>query len=67
MSDLRQQLLDRLETLRREQEIGEERLRVLERESIALQQTLLRISGAIQVIEELTDAQSPVTKQPAPV
>lgn len=66
MSDLPQQLTDRLETLRREREIGEERLRVLERESLALQQTLLRISGAIQVIEELTGATEHPLAEAAP-
>jgi len=65
MSDLQQQLEDRLETLRREREIGEERLGVLQRESLVLQQTLLRISGAIQVIEELTGTQRPIT-EPVP-
>jgi hypothetical protein len=53
MSDLHQQLQDRLEVLRHELQMGEERLRTLERETVTVQQTVLRISGAIQVIEEL--------------
>lgn len=53
MSDLRQQLQDRLEVLRHELQMGEDRHRTLERETVSVQQTVLRISGVIQVIEEL--------------
>lgn len=53
MSDLRRRLHDRLEVLRHELQMGEDRLRTLERETVSVQQTVLRISGAIQVIEEL--------------
>ncbi|MGH3901413.1 MAG: hypothetical protein ACRDTA_24800 [Pseudonocardiaceae bacterium] len=70
MSELRQQLQDRLEVLRREREIGQDRLRELERESLAVQQTVLRISGAIQVLEEVlgpeqTPAAQPPVAEPA--
>jgi hypothetical protein len=53
--ELRRQIRDRREVLRRELELGEDRLRTLERETLAVQQTTLRISGAIQVLTELLD------------
>jgi prefoldin subunit 5 len=43
----------RLEALREEFEIGQRRAVELERQQSALRETLLRISGAIQVLEEL--------------
>jgi predicted nuclease with TOPRIM domain len=48
-----EQLRARLAELRRELEVGERRLQQLEAEKAQLRDTLLRISGAIQVIEEL--------------
>lgn len=67
MDEFRQQIQDRLEVLQRELEIGEDRLRVLERESLTVQQTTLRISGAIQVLTELLQAAGPeLTTDPAP-
>ena len=44
----------RLELLRREFETGQQRLAELETQRAQLTETLLRISGAIQVLEELT-------------
>jgi hypothetical protein len=51
------QLRARLAELKREYQLGEAQLRELVREEAALRETLLRISGAIQVLEELTPAQ----------
>lgn len=48
------QLQDRLGQLKREYELGEARLRELNQQEMALRETLLRISGAIQVLQELT-------------
>ena len=55
IEEFHQQIRDRREVLRRELELGEDRLRALERETLAVQQTTLRISGAIQVLTELLD------------
>lgn len=54
-SDLVQRAQDRLTVLRHELQLGESRLRELEREQSDLQQTLLRISGAVQVLRELLE------------
>jgi predicted nuclease with TOPRIM domain len=50
---LREQLQQRLEELKREFETGQARLRELEMQVAHLRETLLRISGAIQVLEEM--------------
>jgi len=44
---------DRLAELRKEWEIGQARLAELERETAALQQSMLRIAGATQVLTEM--------------
>ncbi len=54
---MREQLQQRLEELKKEFETGQNRLRELEAEQARVRETLLRISGAIQVLEE-TLAQS---------
>ncbi|WP_328475129.1 hypothetical protein OHA21_17615 [Actinoplanes sp. NBC_00393] len=57
----------RLAELRREYATGEARLRDLTRQEVVLRETLLRISGAIQVLEELgaADVAAPVSPAPA--
>jgi predicted nuclease with TOPRIM domain len=53
---LRERIQQRLDELKREFEVGQARLRELEAQQAQLRETLLRISGAIQVLEEsLTD------------
>ena len=47
---------DRLEILKKEMEKGQQRLAALDRERQELRDTMLRISGAIQVLEELAEA-----------
>ena len=54
----------RLEELRRELEKGRQRLEALDRERQELRDTMLRISGAIQVIEELLAQQAAASPQP---
>lgn len=49
---MRGQLLRRLEELKREFAEGRKRAMELEQQQTTLHQTLLRISGAIQVLEE---------------
>jgi hypothetical protein len=53
-SPLPQRLEQRLKALRQEFETGQKMLADLEARRVELQQTLLRIGGAIQVLEELT-------------
>lgn len=49
---MQQQLQERLEQLKKEFEAGQTRLRQLETEQSYVRETMLRISGAIQVLEE---------------
>jgi prefoldin subunit 5 len=53
----------RLKALRQEYETGQKMLADLQSRQLDLQQTLLRISGGIQVLEELlpTDGEAPHT------
>jgi hypothetical protein len=53
-----QEIEDRLAQLTQEYEAGAEQLVELRRREVALRETLLRISGAIQVLQELTGAAS---------
>jgi predicted nuclease with TOPRIM domain len=55
---MREQIQARLEELKREFETGQARLHELETQEAQLRQTMLRISGAIQVLEEAL-AQAP--------
>jgi hypothetical protein len=56
---MRQHIQERLAGLRNEYEKGQGQLRQLESQSNALRETLIRISGAIMVLEELVSP-SPV-------
>jgi predicted nuclease with TOPRIM domain len=58
---MKEQLQQRLSELKAEYEAGQKMLADLERRQTNLQPTLLRISGAIQVLEEMLDAE----RQPA--
>jgi predicted nuclease with TOPRIM domain len=49
---MQEQLEKRLAELRKEFESGQARLRELETEQAYIRETMLRISGAIQVLEE---------------
>ena len=50
---MQQQIETRLEVLKAEFEAGQAKLRELERQQAHLRETLLRISGAIQVLQEI--------------
>jgi hypothetical protein len=57
---MQDRLAARLETLRQEYQAGQTMLADLEAKQLDLRQTLLRIAGAIQVLEELlADAEAP--------
>jgi hypothetical protein len=65
---MRERLAARLKTLRDEHESGRRMLADLDARREDLHQTLLRISGAIQVVEELLtdeEAQGSAAGQPA--
>jgi predicted nuclease with TOPRIM domain len=51
-------MASRIEELKSELEKGRERLESLERERQSIRDTMLRISGAIQVLEELKARES---------
>jgi predicted nuclease with TOPRIM domain len=55
----REQILGRLASLRKEFEAGQARLRELETEQAYVRETMLRISGAIQVLEEVVGESRP--------
>ena len=57
---MRDQMEQRLEDLKHEYEAGQKMLADLEQKKMNLQQTMLRISGAIQVLEEMLAADAPV-------
>ncbi len=50
---MREQLVNRLQELKREAETGTRALAEVDARQASLRQTLLRIGGAIQVLEEL--------------
>jgi DNA repair exonuclease SbcCD ATPase subunit len=54
---MREQIEERLAALRQEFEAGRRMLAELEARQAELQQTLLRIGGAVQVLEELLGAE----------
>jgi len=53
---LREEMQARLEVLKSELEAGEAELTKVERQRASLHETMLRISGAVQVLEELLAA-----------
>jgi uncharacterized protein (DUF3084 family) len=59
----RKKMNDRLAQLRKELEKGQQQIALLEQRKQELRDTLLRISGAIQVLEEL---QAPAPPAPGP-
>jgi hypothetical protein len=58
---MQEQVVARLKSLRQEYETGQKMLADLEARQLDLQQTLLRIGGAIQVLEELLAADQPAS------
>jgi len=67
MSDpIRTKLENRLDALKREYETGQNQLAALENRAEDLRATMLRISGAIQVLEEELGEDLPATAKPEP-
>jgi prefoldin subunit 5 len=60
---MRDQMEQRLEELKKEYEAGQKMLADLEQKKMNLEQTMLRISGAIQVLEEMLVADPSVAAQ----
>jgi predicted nucleic acid-binding Zn-ribbon protein len=58
---------DRLKQLRSELEKGRQRMQTLDRERENVRETMLRISGAIQVLEELMEEEANTATQLATV
>ena len=58
---MRDQMEQRLEELKGEYEAGQKMLADLEQKKMTLEQTMLRISGAIQVLEEMLAADAPAS------
>ncbi len=64
---MRVQLEARLEELKKEFELGQSRLQELDAQAARMRETLLRISGAIQVLEEaLAEAPADGAGEPPP-
>jgi hypothetical protein len=61
---MREQIEERLAALRQEFEAGRRMLADLETRQVELQQTLLRIGGAVQVLEELLGSEEADTGEP---
>ncbi len=61
---MREELQHRLEELKKEFTTGQTRLQELDLQQTHLRETLLRISGAIQVLEELLAGAKPDAVEP---
>jgi predicted nuclease with TOPRIM domain len=62
---MRDKLMSRLEQLKTEFQSGQTKLQDLDTQQSRLRETLLRISGAIQVLEEMLQPAKP-NEEPAP-
>ena len=62
---MQQQIQSRIAVLKSEFETGQTKLQELEMQQSRIRETLLRISGAIQVLEEMLAANT-ADEQPAP-
>jgi len=63
--EMREQLEARLAALKNEYEVGQARLKELDAESTYVRETMLRISGAMQVLQEMLDAERQAQEAPA--
>jgi len=67
MTPMLDQLRTRVEELRAEFDKGQKKLAELDGQSTELRQTLLRISGAVQVLEEEINKADPAASAAEPV
>jgi len=58
-----EQIQERLDSLKKEFEAGQKRLGELEAEQAYVRETMLRISGAIQVLQELVQDPKPGSQE----
>ena len=58
---MRPKLETRLSELKTEYETGQKQVQQLEHQLLTLRETMLRISGAIMVLEEMLSASTPLT------
>lgn len=63
---MREQVVRRLEELRSELEAGQSLLADLESRQTQVRNSMLRISGAVQILEELLDEKSALEKSVGP-
>jgi|APPan5920702856_1055754.scaffolds.fasta_scaffold113609_1 hypothetical protein len=63
---MREQIVERLSTLKAEFKSGQEMLAELETKGSNLRMTMARISGAIQVLEELLRQEAPASQPLTP-
>ena len=61
---MKTELKNRLTELKEEYKKGQQRMAALEQETATLGNTMLRISGAIQILEELLDGKEPENATP---
>jgi predicted nuclease with TOPRIM domain len=59
---VQEHLQQRLNELKKEFELGQNRLQEMDRQQAHVRETLLRISGAIQVLEELLAQDKPAVE-----
>ena len=64
---MQEQLEKRLEELKKEYETGQARLRELETETAYTRETMLRITGAIQVLQEMLKEEKPRADEAEPL
>ena len=63
---MQQQIQSRISVLKSEFETGQAKLRELEMQQSRVRETLLRISGAIQILEEMLALNKPDEEPPPP-
>jgi len=63
---MKKQITERIKVLQAEYQKGQEKLTALEQETASLKATMLRISGGIQVLQELLEEEVAVNNKKTP-